>query len=86
MEEKSRCQSCGMPLGDAFYGTNKDNSQSIEYCKICFKDGMFTEPALTVEQMIRRSTEHMAKEIGIPKDRAKELALSTIPQLKRWKK
>jgi ethanolamine utilization protein EutP (predicted NTPase) len=36
-------------------GTEMDGTtKSIEYCSQCYKDGMFTEPDLTVDEMIAR--------------------------------
>ena len=36
MDDKARCQSCGMPLDIGFYGTNSDGTGNMEYCKLCF--------------------------------------------------
>ena len=59
MDEKVRCQSCGMPLSDAFgnYGTQAGGSKHPEYCLFCFKDGAFTLPHQTMDEMIQSSIE-----------------------------
>lgn len=85
MEEKERCQSCGMPLGGDFYGTNADGSFTKEYCKFCFQKGSFTDPTLTVEGMIKLSIKNMTEELGFDVGKATTLAESFIPKLKRWK-
>ena len=84
MDEKIRCQSCGMPLGDGFYGTNKDGSKNSEYCTFCFQNGSFTNPHETLESMIQKSIDNMTKDLSMPEEKAKALAHSFIPQLKRW--
>ena len=87
MEHKIRCQSCGMPLSEGFgnLGTNSDSSETWEYCSFCFQNGQFTNPTQTLAEMIRSSIENMTTEVGIPLEKATELANSFIPTLKRWK-
>ncbi|MEO8581416.1 MAG: zinc ribbon domain-containing protein [Patescibacteria group bacterium] len=85
MTEKIRCQSCGMPLGEGFFGTNANGSLTQEYCKFCFQLGKFTHPELTIPDMIRMSVKNMVEELHLDEDKAKTLAESFIPQLKRWK-
>ncbi len=93
MDEKLRCQSCGMPLGEfkkpdgnvvASFGSNRDGSRSYEYCVICFRAGAFTMPNLTLGEMIAMSIENMTGEQGIPEARARDLANTVIPKLRRW--
>lgn len=84
--QRIRCQSCGMPLGPDFFGTQYDGSQTQEYCKFCYIEGKFTNPSLTLKEMIQISVDHMKKELKLPEEQAKGIAVSTIPELKRWKK
>lgn len=84
MDLNFRCQSCGMPLGEGFYGTNEDNTENHKYCKFCFLGGAFTDPLQTMEEMIESSVENMIHELGIPEEHALALANEYIPQLKRW--
>lgn len=86
MDDKPRCQSCGMPLGVGFYGTNADGTASNEYCKFCFEEGNFREPNLTLDQMIGRSVANMVDDLNFEQNAAEELAQKVIPTLKRWKK
>lgn len=72
-----------MPLnGTDLYGTEKDGSKSSDYCIYCYKDGSFTNPDLTLEQMMHRVTNKMDA-ADIPED-ILEAAISRLPHLKRW--
>jgi hypothetical protein len=88
MEEKKRCQSCGMPIAEEFgnLGTEKDGTGNPEYCGFCYQNGGFTNPEQTLEEMIQSSIENMAgNEINMSLEQATELANSFIPTLNRWK-
>ena len=86
MDEKPRCQSCGMPLSAEFgnYGTDEAGVAVSEYCMFCFKEGAFTNPDQTVDEMIASSIENMTGDIGMPVEQATQLAKNVIPSLKRW--
>ena len=84
MEEKVRCQSCGMPLTEGFRGSETDGSESLDYCTYCYRDGAFTKPDLTLDDMIYLSVTHMTGELNIPITEAEDLAHSVLPALKRW--
>ena len=84
MDDKERCQSCGMPLGAQVYGSNADGSNSVTFCKFCFQDGVYTNLSLTLEEMIDISITHMIGELHISKEEAVRMANLVIPQLDRW--
>ena len=86
MDNKMRCQSCGMPLSADFgnLGTNTDGSKTDEYCSFCFQNGAFTNPAQTLEEMINSSIENMTADLNMPREKAVDLANSFIPTLRRW--
>ncbi len=88
MDNKLRCQSCGMPLSKEFgnLGTNADGSNTEEFCSICFANGDFTNPNQTLEEMIASSIDNMTNELNMPPEHASELANSFIPTLRRWQK
>lgn len=88
MDDKARCQSCGMPISKSFgnLGTNTDGSNAAEFCIFCFADGDFTNPQQTLEEMIASSVENMRGDLRMPFEQASELANSFIPKLKRWQK
>ena len=86
MDNKMRCQSCGMPLSEEFanLGTNADGSAASEYCIFCFAEGDFTNPEQTLSEMIQSSIKNMTADLNMPVEQAAELANSFIPKLRRW--
>lgn len=87
MEERY-CQCCGMPMGDTneLYGTEKDGSKSVDYCKYCYENGAFTSEC-TMEEMIEFCVPVMVKENSdMTEDKARELMQQYFPTLKRWMK
>lgn len=83
----SFCQSCAMPLEKAeFFGANADGTKSTEYCTYCYQNGKFTEPTITMNQMIEKCVAIMTQRKIMPEDQAKPLMHKTIPLLKRWKR
>jgi hypothetical protein len=79
------CQSCAMPMQKPEdFGTEADGSPSKEYCCYCYKDGQFTEPDTTMEQMVEKCVSIM-KQMGSPEEQI-EQTKAFIPTLKRWKK
>ena len=88
MENKTRCQSCGMPLSKEFgnFGTEKNGLNNSEYCSFCYQNGDFVNPNQSLEEVIQSSIENMtSSELNIPLEKATELANSFIPTLERWK-
>lgn len=83
--EAPTCQSCGIPLGrKEDQGTNADGSKNREYCCFCFKNGEFAEPDMTMEQMISKVTGFISGIENMTEEKAKIIADSIIPNLKRW--
>lgn len=79
------CNSCGQPIGKNNCGTNKDGSSNMDYCIECFKDGEFTEPNITLNEMIiRKSKEMMAKNPNLRETEATGITTGFLPNLKRW--
>lgn len=79
------CNSCGKPMGKNDYGTNEDGSDNQDYCKDCYQNGKFTEPNITVNEMIIRAAERMlAKNPRLREDEATGILLNFLPNLKRW--
>jgi hypothetical protein len=78
------CQSCTMPIDNVDdRGTEKDGSKSNEYCKFCYREGLFTDPGLTLEQMKAEIGVQMKKH-SLPVN-VLEKSLAALPSLKRWK-
>ena len=83
MSEKNICQSCTMPLDNPdLLGTEKDGSNSKDYCKYCYQNGHFTHPEMTLDKMEKRMLKYMQKQ-KLPKE-VIERAVNRLPFLKRW--
>ncbi len=78
------CQSCGMPLSKDAHGggTEADGRKSTEYCSHCYTAGQFTDPAITLDQMVAK-VQGKLKEMGFPGFLARTLT-KNIPTLRRW--
>jgi len=79
------CQSCSMPLDrpDDF-GSDEAGYRINDYCRHCFVHGAFTEPTLTMEQMLERCVTIMSEEHIMPATEARALMEDTLPRLERW--
>jgi len=86
MDDKPRCQSCGMPLSDEFknFGTESDGSPVSEYCMFCYQNGGFTSPDQTVDEMVQSSIYFMTSNIGFSVEQATQMSNDVIRKLKRW--
>ena len=86
MEEKARCQSCGMPLEASFgnFGTEADGTPASEYCMFCYQNGAFTNPTQTVDEMVQSSIDFMTAEFKMPVEQASQMSNAVIRKLKRW--
>jgi hypothetical protein len=80
------CQSCGLMPLDApeSFGTNADGSKSEDYCVYCFKDGAFTYPDATLEEMIEVCAGFLADYTGMSEEKAAAKLSEYMPKLKRW--
>ena len=84
MNTVSFCQSCTMPLDtEELLGTEKDGSKNHEYCKYCYQDGAFTDPAMTLSRMQTTAVNEMKKQ-GIDAGII-DAAVQLLPTLKRWR-
>ncbi|MEM2900300.1 MAG: zinc ribbon domain-containing protein [Thermoplasmata archaeon] len=81
----SFCQICAMPMETPeTFGSNADGSTNKECCCYCYKNGKYTEPDITMEEMINKCMCIM-KKMRIPESEIKQTK-RLIPMLKRWKK
>lgn len=81
------CQSCCMPLEKPEdFGTSSSGFRINDYCHYCFSDGEFTEPDITMPEMLDKCVEIMAQKGIMPKFQAKLLMKEVFPRLKRWQK
>ena len=79
-----RCQSCGMPLSKdpEGGGSETDGSRSAKYCSICYTDGAFRHPDVTLKEFQAHCVDGMSAN-GMPRIMA-WLLTRGIPKLERW--
>ena len=79
------CQSCGMPMQEEQYGTNRDGSKNHTYCCYCYKDGAFAQDC-SLEEMIDFCAAFEV-EGGRAKtvEEAKAMLGEYFPTLERWR-
>lgn len=79
------CQSCGMPMQEEQYGTNRDGGKNDGYCCYCFKDGEFTREC-TMEEMAEFCAPFEVESgcAGTPEE-GKARLMQYFPTLERWK-
>lgn len=68
------------------FGTNADGSTSNEFCSLCYQNGIFTEPDISMREMIGKVTLILMNSMDLPKEQAESIAKDTIPHLNRWRK
>lgn len=79
------CQSCGMPMSKPEeFGTTADGHRQNDYCAYCYRDGVFVNPAMPMDQMIDFCVGVMAKQGIMPEAKARALLSGVLPTLKRW--
>jgi len=84
--ETTICQSCGMPMTKPEdFATFADGSASGEYCRYCFQNGEFTAK-MEMPEFIEMQVKIAVEKLGMSEEAARQMAESTIPNLKRWKK
>ena len=84
-QELKICQSCGMPMQEEQYGTNRDGSKNHTYCCYCYKDGAFAQDC-SLEEMIDFCAAFEV-EGGRAKtvEEAKAMLGEYFPTLERWR-
>ena len=80
--ENKICQSCGMPMEEELFGTNKDGSKNSDYCKYCYVDGEFIDK-VTMEEYIEMCSQY-GEQAGMTNEEMKEYCTKLFPTLKRW--
>lgn len=73
-----------MPLDNReLMGTEKDGSKNHDYCVYCYKDGAFTSPGMSLDEMKTLVKEQMEKrQID---SSIINMAISRLPDLRRWR-
>lgn len=84
--KKGVCQCCGRDIiSESDFGTNPGGAKNEEYCFDCYKDGMFTQPNLSLQEQINHVSQHFIKH-GMSEGEASSKAEKMVKNLKRWKK
>ncbi|MFQ5427680.1 MAG: zinc ribbon domain-containing protein [Thermodesulfobacteriota bacterium] len=79
------CQSCGVNIKKPTeFGTTATKVIDVNYCRYCLWNGEFTEPDITMEEMIEKVAKTMIKTKRVSPEQAEEMARKLIPTLKRW--
>lgn len=79
------CQSCSMPMTRASErGTDSLGQHVDEFCRHCYREGRFTEPTLTAEQMIERLSV-MSDVLHMSPAQARRMGEHVLPRLARWR-
>jgi len=65
-------------------GTEADGRKSTEYCSHCYQKGAFTDPAMTVERMVKGVSARL-QSMNMPPGLVAKLT-GEIPALRRWAK
>ncbi|MBP2134593.1 molecular chaperone DnaK (HSP70) [Methanomicrobium sp. W14] len=79
------CQSCGMPMkNEEDFGTEADGSKSMEYCTYCYRNGKFTAPDITIDEMAEKGGAIMSEMFEIPVENAVAFSKEQLSGLKRW--
>ena len=82
-----QCQSCGMPLhtkraGDC-RGTERDGSKSEKWCSLCYVNGEFVSPNMSLVEMTKIVDDALRREkVWLP---MRYMAKRQLPRLERWR-
>jgi hypothetical protein len=76
------CQSCADPYDEK--GTEADGTINDDFCLDCYRAGMFTEPEITMAEMIERTVASRVRDTDLSLDEARDYLDSIFPTLKRW--
>lgn len=78
----SHCQSCYTPLTGLNRATEEDLTKSIKYCNKCYNLWKFTEPEITLDEMVYK-VDHELSRFFIPKFLRNKFT-NHIAWLERW--
>jgi hypothetical protein len=67
------------------HGTDANGRPVDNYCRHCFVNGAFVNPAMTMSEMLETCVTMMAQRGIMPAAEARTLMARTLPQLKRWR-
>jgi hypothetical protein len=67
------------------FGSDEGGYRVNDYCRHCYADGAFTDPDITMAQMIDKCVAIMTRQNIMPEARARELLDRVMPRMKRWR-
>ncbi|MFP4416768.1 MAG: zinc ribbon domain-containing protein [Chitinispirillaceae bacterium] len=67
------------------FGTEANGIRNNDYCNYCYRDGAFTNPDLTMNEMMDFCTNTMAEQGIMPREQAAALMKEALPNLKWWR-
>ena len=67
------------------FGTDAIGFRINDYCRHCYANGAFTEPAISMEAMVDRCVGIMDQQRIMPAAQARLLLSDVFPRLKRWR-
>ena len=80
----SICQSCAMEMAEGSdFGTEADETLSVDYCTHCYQGGEFVDPDLTIEQMSAIAADFIEAD-DVTMAEAKAISKTLLSDLKRW--
>ena len=81
------CQSCGLPLNESILGNENNGTFSQEYCYLCYRNGKFILPNLTIDEMKQQISKIVNQSPGnkFQKWLTKQVLCLQLKTLKRWK-
>ena len=83
---EKQCQSCGMPLVNSKNaGKEKDGTPCAMYCVMCYNNGEFVNPNMTLDEMKKVLDNTIGKE-GFRGKVIAWLGKMQLKTLKRWKR
>ncbi len=81
------CQSCGLPIdGPSQCGTEEDGTRTPDYCNMCYEDGVFVEPDISMAEMKALIAGYLVRTFHIKPAEARRGAADVLPELRRWRR
>ena len=68
---------------DSDFGTEANETLSVEYCTHCYQDGAFVDPDLTIDQMSAIVSDFIEAD-NVTMAEAKAISNALLSKLKRW--
>ena len=81
------CQSCSLPLTQPEdFGTATSGYRVNDYCRHCYQVGAFTDPGITMGEMIDQGAGMMARQGIMSLANARLILTEVMSGLKRWQR